>query len=186
MKIPCPSCSQHLDIPEELAGQTIDCPACKARLAVPSAVNELTPTPSVEIPKPGTKKKKRLKSPQTKPESESNNPVPKWVIIMGVCGLIPVVVILFSSTIANAILQISFSIVAILCFIATVRNMFDLEKDLLAWGSIVLVFFGIGGLIAYIWSWTQEDERPTTIIWTFAIAGSILARGIFGPVFGPN
>jgi predicted RNA-binding Zn-ribbon protein involved in translation (DUF1610 family) len=36
MEIPCSSCNQSLDIPEELAGQTIECPACKASLTVPS------------------------------------------------------------------------------------------------------------------------------------------------------
>ena len=36
MKIPCSSCNQRLEIPEELAGQTIECPACNASLTVPS------------------------------------------------------------------------------------------------------------------------------------------------------
>lgn len=36
MKIPCLNCNQRLEIPEELAGQTIECPACNASLAVPS------------------------------------------------------------------------------------------------------------------------------------------------------
>ncbi|MDP7051115.1 MAG: hypothetical protein QF600_04255 [Verrucomicrobiota bacterium] len=187
MKTPCSNCNQRLEIPEELAGQSIECPACKATLTVPSAVNELTPTPSVKTPKPGTKKKKRSKSPQAKPESESNNPVPKWVIVIGVCALIPVVILLFSSALANVILQVACAAVSLICFIATVKSMFDLEKSGIAYASIVLLFCsGLGGLIAYIWSWTQEDERPTTLIWTFAIAGSILARGILGPAFGSN
>jgi len=36
MKIPCSNCDQRLEIPEELAGQTIECPSCKASLNVPS------------------------------------------------------------------------------------------------------------------------------------------------------
>ena len=44
MKIPCTNCNQHLEIPEELAGQTIECPACNASLAVPSP----------ELPPPST------------------------------------------------------------------------------------------------------------------------------------
>ena len=36
MKIPCSGCNQHLEIPEELAGQTIECPACNASLDVPA------------------------------------------------------------------------------------------------------------------------------------------------------
>lgn len=34
-KIHCPSCDQHLAVPEELAGQKIDCPACNKPLAIP-------------------------------------------------------------------------------------------------------------------------------------------------------
>jgi len=37
MKIPCTNCNQHLEIPEELAGQTTECPACNTSLAVPAA-----------------------------------------------------------------------------------------------------------------------------------------------------
>ena len=34
-KIHCPSCDQHLAVPEELAGQKIDCPACNKPLTIP-------------------------------------------------------------------------------------------------------------------------------------------------------
>ena len=44
MKIPCSSCNQRLEIPEELAGQTIECPTCNATLAVPALE---TPPPAV-------------------------------------------------------------------------------------------------------------------------------------------
>ena len=44
MKIPCSSCNQRLEIPDQLAGQTIECPACKARFPVPS-VEAPTPEP---------------------------------------------------------------------------------------------------------------------------------------------
>jgi uncharacterized protein YxjI len=43
MKIPCTNCNQHLEIPEELAGQTIECPACNTSLAVPALVQEEAP-----------------------------------------------------------------------------------------------------------------------------------------------
>ncbi len=36
MKIQCPSCDQRLEIPEELAGQTIECPACNVSLGAPT------------------------------------------------------------------------------------------------------------------------------------------------------
>ena len=34
-KINCPSCAQHLSVPEELAGQLIDCPSCKKPMTLP-------------------------------------------------------------------------------------------------------------------------------------------------------
>ena len=40
MKMNCPNCDQHLDIPDELAGQTIDCPACGENFAVENAASE--------------------------------------------------------------------------------------------------------------------------------------------------
>ena len=44
MKIPCSSCNQRLEIPDQLAGQTIECPACKARFPVQS-IEAPTPDP---------------------------------------------------------------------------------------------------------------------------------------------
>jgi hypothetical protein len=52
MKIPCSSCNQRLEIPEELAGQTIECPACNASLAVPSPEPTAPPTSKIRIKKP--------------------------------------------------------------------------------------------------------------------------------------
>ena len=34
-KIHCPSCAQHLSVPEELAGQLIDCPSCNKPMSIP-------------------------------------------------------------------------------------------------------------------------------------------------------
>ena len=51
MKIPCSNCNQRLEIPEELAGQTIECPACNASLAVPSLEPTAPPTPKIRISK---------------------------------------------------------------------------------------------------------------------------------------
>ena len=50
MKIPCTSCNQRLDIPEELAGHTIECPACNASLTVPdvTAITSLSPRAQVQ------------------------------------------------------------------------------------------------------------------------------------------
>ena len=48
MKIPCSNCNQRLEIPEELAGQTIECPSCNASLAVPTQPAQPT-TPSARV-----------------------------------------------------------------------------------------------------------------------------------------
>ncbi len=62
MKIPCSNCNQRLEIPEELAGQTIECPSCNSSLAVPatkspsakssSRIQLTTPKASVRAPRP--------------------------------------------------------------------------------------------------------------------------------------
>ena len=52
MKIPCSSCNQRLEIPDELAGQTIECPACNSSLAVPSIEAIPSTTPRVEVATP--------------------------------------------------------------------------------------------------------------------------------------
>ena len=52
MKIPCTSCNQRLDIPEELAGHTIECPACNASFTVPDAPAKTSPSPLVQVQNP--------------------------------------------------------------------------------------------------------------------------------------
>ena len=51
MKIPCSSCNQRLEIPDELAGQTIECPACNASLAVPALEASPPEPPQVQTTK---------------------------------------------------------------------------------------------------------------------------------------
>ena len=52
MKTPCSNCNQRLEIPEELAGQTIECPSCNASLAVPAIEAPPSTTPRVEVATP--------------------------------------------------------------------------------------------------------------------------------------
>jgi len=47
MKIPCSSCNQRLEIPEELAGKTIECPAGTVSLDVPGS--EAPPTLASQV-----------------------------------------------------------------------------------------------------------------------------------------
>jgi len=64
MKIPCSNCNQRLEIPEELAGQTIECPTCNTSLVVPSievpppATPQISITPSVKSSPSAPKSKK--------------------------------------------------------------------------------------------------------------------------------
>jgi ankyrin repeat protein len=62
MKIPCSSCNQRLEIPEELAGQTIECPACNASLAVPAMASPPPATAQVKEPAPQAVASKKSKS----------------------------------------------------------------------------------------------------------------------------
>ena len=81
MKIPCSNCNQRLEIPEELAGQTIECPACNASLAVPSLAAPPSVTPQVEVA-----------TPQVASTKKSKLPIPKWAIA-SVAGIAVVVVV---------------------------------------------------------------------------------------------
>ena len=82
MKIPCSNCNQRLEIPEELAGQTIECPACNASLAVPSLAAPPSVTPQVEVA-----------TPQVASTKKSKLPIPKWAIA-AVASIVVVVAVL--------------------------------------------------------------------------------------------
>ena len=100
MKIPCSSCNQRLDIPEELAGQTIECPACKASLAVPAMAAPSPPTPRVEVATPQAAKPQKPSprrqtsaSPKAASGKKSKSLIPKWAIA-AVAGVAIVVLML--------------------------------------------------------------------------------------------
>ena len=94
MKIPCSNCNQRLEIPEELAGQTIECPACKASLAVPSLAAPPPVTPQVQVA-----------TPQADSSKKSKSSIPKWAIA-SVAGIVVgvVVLIMFFPDDSNGIL----------------------------------------------------------------------------------
>ncbi len=89
MKIPCTSCNQRLEIPEELAGQTIECPACKASLAVPAMA---APPP---VPAPVQES-----APQAATSKKSISSIPKWAIvsIAGIAVVVMGLIMFFSDT----------------------------------------------------------------------------------------
>ena len=101
MKIPCSNCNQRLEIPEELAGQTIECPACNASMAVP--VQEAPPSapPQVPVTAPQAAKQKkptpqRQTSVSSKGASTKKSLIPK-LAIAAIVGLMVVGVLIFSS-----------------------------------------------------------------------------------------
>ena len=87
MKIQCPSCDQRLEIPEELAGQTIECPACNASLAVPSLA---TPPPSpVQV---------QQSAPQVTASEKPKSSIPKWAIAAVAAAVAVGTIMIFSDT----------------------------------------------------------------------------------------
>ena len=86
MKIPCSNCNQRLEIPEELAGQTIECPACKASLTVPSLQPPpVTPqvqvtTPQAAAPQKTAPQRKTSTALKAASSKKSKSPIPKWAI----------------------------------------------------------------------------------------------------------
>ena len=101
MKIPCSNCNQRLEIPEELAGQTIECPACNASLAIPLAAPP-PPTSRVEVTTPQAAKPqkpspRRQTSASPKAASSKKSLIPK-LAIAAIVGLMVVGVLIFSSS----------------------------------------------------------------------------------------
>jgi hypothetical protein len=89
MKIPCSSCNQRLEIPEELAGQTIECPACKGCLAVPDLAVDQSETSQVQaIPQkeksPHISVPKRKDSAKQKSANQQKDKFsfPKWAYVL--------------------------------------------------------------------------------------------------------
>ena len=100
MKIPCSSCNQRLEIPEELAGQTIECPACKASLAVPPLAPPPSETPQARDTTPQAAKpqkpapqRKTAGQPIAASSKKSKSPIPKWAVA-AVASIVVVVAVL--------------------------------------------------------------------------------------------
>ncbi len=87
MKIPCSNCNQRLEIPDELAGQTIECPACNASLAVPSLAQTPSATPQVKVttpqaatPQKPTPQRKTAAPPKAASSKKSKSLIPKLAV----------------------------------------------------------------------------------------------------------
>ena len=84
MKIPCSSCNQRLDIPEELAGQTIECPACNKSLDVP-AMAVMPPAPIQQS------------TPQVAASEQPKSSVLKWAAPVAIIMVVAVGMFVFYS-----------------------------------------------------------------------------------------
>ena len=101
MKIPCSNCNQRLEIPEELAGQTIECPACNASLAVPSIEVPPPATPQIRVTapqanapqKPATKRKIAAPPIAASPK-KTKSLIPKLAIGSVVCLVIGIAILI--------------------------------------------------------------------------------------------
>ena len=78
MKIPCPSCNQRLEIPDDLAGHNIECPSCKASLTVPTPKS--ASQVQVTTPPTDTQKRKTESALKAAPPTQSKSLLPKIAI----------------------------------------------------------------------------------------------------------
>ena len=163
MKIPCSSCNQRLEIPEELAGQTIECPACNASLAVPAVeappavapqVRDAIPSERItrthDVTPPKKKTKKVSYSSNDNSVSTLNNFLPEKVLIsLGAIGLIADD--LFKSLFSGRSMMIDIqSIVGLLLLCLICAHLFRLGSDKVCGiaidlrGAFVTTLFCIG------------------------------------------
>jgi ankyrin repeat protein len=105
MKIPCSNCNQRLEIPEELAGQTIECPSCNASLAVPAIEAPPSTTPRVEVatpqasaPQKSAPQRKTPAPPKAASSKKSKSLIPKLAIAAVVAVLLVIALGVFFSS----------------------------------------------------------------------------------------
>jgi hypothetical protein len=73
-------------------------------------------------------------------------------------------------------------IIGLVCFVMVVVKMFQNDQTGLGIACIVLVFCGIGALIALVYGWIKADEwkiKNLMIGWTVCIVLNLIVSGIF-------
>ena len=73
------------------------------------------------------------------------------------------------------LLAIVSGIGSLVCFVMVLIHFFNTEQTGLGIACIVLVFCGIGGLIAYVKGW-MDNLGNIMLIWTGCIVGSIIGN----------
>jgi len=78
------------------------------------------------------------------------------------------------------VLQIAAGIASLVCFMVLMA-MFQHGQTGLGIACIVLIFCGVGGLIAFIYGWVKSSEwniKNLMLLWTGAIVIAILGTGL--------
>ncbi|QDU76679.1 hypothetical protein Pan97_37340 [Bremerella volcania] len=86
------------------------------------------------------------------------------------------------------LMMIAAGLVNVVCFCLIIYLMFQAEEVMLPVLCIVMVFCGLGGLIAFIFGWVdvgKYDAKKVMLIWTGAIAAQILLA-LLGAVVIPE
>jgi hypothetical protein len=75
------------------------------------------------------------------------------------------------------LLQIVAGVASLVCFIMVIMAMFQHNQTGLGIACIVLIFCGVGGLIAFIYGWVKSSEwnlKNIMLIWTAAFVVGIV------------
>ena len=74
-------------------------------------------------------------------------------------------------------------LVQLVCFILVVVKMFQNGQTGLGVATLITIFCGIGGLIAFIYGWIKSTEwnlKTVMLIWTVAFIGNL---GVYGYLY---
>ena len=187
MKIPCSNCNQRLEIPEELAGQTIECPECKASLAVPTLKPNQPPTPQVQIPQSQENLERKAETSRKSPSKKKPKLIiPKWAIAAVSIVFLLGVFSLFSSSKENLVqiherfLQIHSEWSKSISSTKSVKKKSDITEDALKklkeidvehLDSQYAAFFNlyaanlVAGQLALLGAQIDIDEEETAKLW---------------------
>jgi hypothetical protein len=178
MKIPCSNCNQRLEIPEELAGQTIECPSCKASLAVPAIEVPSPTTPQIRVTAPQAAKPQKPSprrqtsaAPKAASSKKSKSPIPKWAIAAIVGVVVVVLILMFSSRPTVLILGTTLIIVgSIVASVAAIVLLIANFKKDVVWGLLNFVSCGIPMNVFAIMHFREVKKTYLAYLASMAVA----------------
>jgi len=178
MKIPCSNCNQRLEIPEELAGQTIECPACNASLAVPALLAPPPTAPRVEVATPQVSaqlkpvpQRKTAAQPKTASSQNSKSPIPMEAIASAAGVVVVVLILMFSSRPTVLILGTTLIIVgSIVAGVAAIVLLIANFKKDVVWGLLNFVSCGIPMNVFAIMHFREVKKTYLAYLASMAVA----------------